>query len=402
MKITNAEVIVCSPGRNFVTLKVTTESGLHGWGDATLNGRELAVATYLEAHLIPCIIGRDIFDTEDIWQYLYRGVYWRRGAINMTAIGALDMALWDLKGKALGIPVYKLLGGKSRHNVLTYTHAQGDTVSALLKTIENKVNEGFRAIRVQSAVPGLKKTYGISSNDSYEPAEKGQRPVEELWDTKKYLDHIPLVFEQVRQEFDQDIHLLHDAHHRLTPIEAAHLGKSLEPFNLFWLEDATPAEIQDNFKWIRQHTTIPLAVGEIFNTIYDCHELLSKQYIDYLRMTVAHGGGLTPLVKIAALAELHGVKMACHGPSDLSPINLAACLHLGTAINNFGIQEYMGYPVEVSEVFRISHHFEDGAFLPCEEPGLGVDFNEKAAKKYPYQKAFLPVNRLQDGTLYHW
>ncbi|MDC6367320.1 MULTISPECIES: D-mannonate dehydratase ManD [Flavobacteriaceae] len=403
MKIINAEVIVCSPGRNFVTLKIETDSGIYGLGDATLNGRELAVATYLQEHLIPCIIDRDPFDSEDIWQYLYRGVYWRRGAVNMTAIGAIDMALWDIKGKALDVPVYKLLGGKSRHRLLGYTHAQGKDTDETLQKISDTLKKGFKAVRVQSGIPGIEKIYGIAKDEgAYEPAIKGSRPDEETWNTEKYLNHIPKLFQRVRKEFGEDVQLLHDAHHRLTPIEAARLGKELEPFHLFWLEDTVAAENQEGFEIIRRHTTTPLAVGEIFNTIYDCHHLITTQSIDYIRMTVAHGGGLTPMLKVANLASIYHVRTGCHGPSDLSPINLAACLHFGTAVNNFGIQEYMGYDPQTSNVFSFTHRFEDGHFIMNDEAGLGVDFDFEKVKNIPYKQAFLPVNRLEDGTLYHW
>ncbi len=403
MKIVNAKVIVCSPGRNFVTIKIETDEGIYGLGDATLNGRELAVATYLEEYLIPCVIDRDPFDTEDIWNYLYRGVYWRRGAVNMTAIGAIDMALWDIKGKALGVPVYKLIGGKSRHKLLAYTHAQGMDIDETIEKVSETINKGFKAIRVQSGVPGIEKIYGIAKDGgAYEPAIKGNKPDEELWSTEKYLNYLPDLFKRVRKEFGEDIHLLHDAHHRLTSIETARLGKSLEPYHLFWLEDTVAAENQQNFELIRQHTTTPLAVGEIFNTIFDCQHLITRQLIDYIRMTIAHGGGLTPMLKIANLAGLYGVRTGCHGPSDLSPINLGACLHFGTAINNFGIQEYMGYVPETKEVFDFKHQFDEGHFYPSEEPGLGVDMDFDKAKKYRYERAFLPINRLEDGTLYHW
>ncbi len=404
MKINNVEVIVCAPGRNFVTVKIETDDGIYGLGDATLNGRELAVASYLEDHLIPCLLGRDPFNTEDIWHYFYRGVYWRRGAVNMTAIGAIDMALWDIKGKALGIPVYQLLGGKSRDKLMAYTHAQGKDTEETLHKIEEVLESGYRAVRVQSGVPGLEKIYGIASGatDFYEPAALGPSPKEEIWNTEKYLKYIPSLFKSVREKFGDETHLLHDTHHRLSPIEAARLGKSLEGYHLFWLEDVVPAELQEGFKWIRHHTTTPIAVGEVFNTIFDCHDLVSNQLIDYLRMTIAHGGGITPMMKIAAFSALYHVKMGCHGPSDLSPVNLAACLHFGTAINNFGIQEFMGYPAETFEVFEFRHAFENGYFLINDAPGLGVDMDFEKAKNFFYKKAFLPINRLEDGTLFHW
>ena len=403
MVIKRAKVVVCSPGRNFVTVVIHTDEGIYGIGDATLNGRELAVATYLDEHLLPCLIGRNPFDTEDIWQYGYRGPYWRRGPVTMAAIGAVDMALWDIKGKALNTPVYNLIGGRSRHKLLAYTHANGTTADDTLEKIAQEVERGYQAVRVQSGVPGLDSVYGVAkTKEAYEPAVRGGLPTEESWDTAKYLNFVPKLFDRVRTQFGDDLHLLHDSHHRLTPIEAARLGKELEPFHLFWLEDTVPGELQEGFRTIRRHTTTPLAVGEVFNSIYDCTTLLTEQLIDYLRMTVSHGGGLTPLLKIAALADVYHVKTGCHGATDMSPVCLAAALHVGTAVHNFGIQEHMRHNELTDEVFPHDYYFGDGYLYVTDRPGLGVDFNEKLAAKYPYQRAYLPINRLTDGTLFNW
>lgn len=403
MKIESARIVVCSPGRNFVTLLIYTDNGIIGLGDATLNGRELAVVAYLEDHLLPCLIGRDPFDTEDIWQYGYRGAYWRRGPVTMAAIGAVDMALWDIKGKALGTPVYNLMGGRSRQKLLAYTHANGITVEDTLAKIAQEVDSGYRAVRVQSGVPGLESVYGVSATtEAYEPAVRGGLPTEEGWDTAKYLHVVPALFDRVRMQFGDDLHLLHDSHHRLTPNEAARLGKELEPHHLFWLEDTVTGALQEGFRHLRRHTTTPLAVGEVFNSVYDCTTLLTEQLIDYLRMTVSHGGGLTPLLKIAALADVYHVRMGCHGATDMSPVCLAAALHLGTAIPNFGIQEHMRHNDLTDEVFPHDYYFDDGYLYVTDKPGLGVEFNEALAAKYPYQRAYLPVNRLTDGTLTNW
>jgi L-alanine-DL-glutamate epimerase-like enolase superfamily enzyme len=280
VKIIDAKVLVSSPGRNFVTLRVFTDQGFVGLGDATLNGRELAVASYLQVHLIPCLIGRDPFQSEDIWQYFYRGAYWRRGPVAMTAIAAIDMALWDIKGKAFNTPVYNLLGGKSRDAVLVYGHANG-------------------------------------------------RDIEETGD-----------------------------------------------------------EV--------------LALGEIFNSIWDAHVLITEQLIDYIRMTIVHSGGISHLKKIASLAELYHVRTGCHGATDLSPVSMAAALHFDMAINNFGVQEYMVHTRETDEVFPHAYSFRDGFLHPGDGPGFGVDYDESLAAKFPYQRAYLPVNRKEDGTLFNW
>ncbi|WP_244785305.1 D-mannonate dehydratase ManD [Cupriavidus pauculus] len=403
MKITNARVIVCSPGRNFVTLKIETDEGLTGIGDATLNGRELAVVSYLQDHVIPCLIGRDPHQSEDIWQYLYRGAYWRRGPVTMSAIAAVDTALWDIKAKAANLPLYQLLGGKSRTGVMVYGHANGSDIAHTVDEVLRYKEMGYKAIRAQSGVPGLNKVYGVSRDRLfYEPAD-ADLPSEHDWSTERYLEHTPRLFEAVREAVGPDIHLLHDVHHRLTPIEAARLGKSLEPYRLFWMEDATPAEDQRAFRLIRQHTVTPLAVGEIFNSIWDCKTLIEEQLIDYIRATVVHAGGVTHLRRIADFAAMHQVRTGCHGATDLSPVCMGAALHFDIWVPNFGIQEYMRHTEETDAVFPHAYTFADGMLVPGDTPGHGVEIDETLAAKYPYQRAYLPVNRLaHDGTLWHW
>ena len=402
MKITDAKVLISSPGRNFVTLKVYTDEGIYGLGDATLNGREMGVAAYLSEHLIPCLIGRDPFQSEDIWQYFYRGAYWRRGPVTMAAIGAIDIALWDIKGKALNTPVYNLLGGKSRTGVMVYGHANGRDIEETIDEVGKYAALGYRAIRAQSGIPGIPSTYGVSKGKFYyEPAEKGLPP-ENTWSTEKYLLHVPKLFEQLRLKYGDDVHLLHDAHHRLTPIEAARLGKSLEPYHLFWLEDAVTAELQEGFRIVRQHTTTPLALGEVFNTIWDAKTVITEQLIDYIRMATVHSGGITHLKKVASLAEMYHVLTGCHGATDLSPVSLAAALHFDISVNNFGIQEYMLHTKETDEVFPHSYSFSDGFLHPGDAPGLGVDYNEKLAATFLYERAYLPINRKLDGTMFDW
>jgi mannonate dehydratase len=402
MKIKGAKVFVCSPGRNFVTLKIYTDEGIYGLGDATLNGRELAVASYLTDHVIPCLIGRDPSQTEDIWQYLYRGAYWRRGPVTMSAIAAVDMALWDIKGKALNTPVYNLLGGKSRMGVMVYGHANGRDISETVDEVGKYIENGYLAVRAQSGIPGLQSTYGVGRGKLfYEPAEKGLPP-ENFWSSEKYLLHVPKLFEALRMKHGDDVHLLHDAHHRLTPIQAGRLGKELEPYHLFWLEDAVPAELQAGFRIVRQHTTTPIALGEIFDSVWDANILISEQLIDYLRMTVVRGGGITNLKKVAAFADMYHVQTGCHGATDLSPVTMAAALHFDISIPNFGIQEYMRHTKETDEVFPHEYYFEKGYLHPGDKPGLGVDYNEKLADKFPYERAYLPVNRKLDGTMWNW
>jgi mannonate dehydratase len=401
-KIIAARTIVTCPGRNFVTLKIETEDGVTGVGDATLNGRELAVESYLTDHIIPCLIGRDAHRIEDIWQYLYRGAYWRRGPVTMTAIAAVDMALWDIKGKLAGLPVYQLLGGAAREGVMVYGHANGVSIEDTVAEAEGYAKAGYKAIRLQSGVPGLASTYGVSKDRMfYEPAD-AELPTENLWSTEKYMRVVPELFAAARDRLGWDVHLLHDVHHRLKPIEAARLGKDLEPFRPFWMEDAVPADNQESFRLIRQHTTTPLAVGEIFNSIWDAKQLISEQLIDYIRATVVHAGGITHLRRIAAFADMYNVRTGCHGATDLSPVAMAAALHFDLSVPNFGIQEYMRHTDETDAVFPHAYSFANGSLHPGEAPGLGVDIDEELAATYPYKRAYLPVNRLEDGSMHDW
>jgi len=402
MKITHVKVIVTCPGRNFVTVKIDTDDGVYGIGDATVNGRELAVASYLQDHVGPCLVGRDPQQSEDIWQYLYRGAYWRRGPVTMAAIAAVDTALWDIKAKIAGLPLYQLLGGRSRQGVMVYGHANGRDIEEACDEVARYRELGYLAVRAQCGIPGLASTYGVSADKMfYEPAD-ADMPTENVWSSERYIDHVPKLFAELRDRFGFDLHLLHDVHHRLTPIEAARVGKSLEPYRLFWLEDAVPAENQEGFRLIRQHTVTPLAVGEVFNTIWDCKTLIEEQLIDYIRTTVVHAGGITHLRRIADFAAMYHIRTGCHGATDLSPVCMGTALHFDTWVPNFGIQEYMLHTEQTDEVFPHDYVFRDGYLLAGEKPGHGVDIDETLAAKYPYQRAYLPVNRLQDGTMWHW
>ncbi|MDR2322000.1 MAG: D-galactonate dehydratase family protein [Microbacterium sp.] len=413
MTIELVEVSVTSPGRNFVTLKIVTSDGVVGWGDATLNGRELSVASYLRDHVASTLQGRDEDRIEDTWQYLYRSPYWRRGPVTMAAIAAVDMALWDIKAKKAGVPLYQLLGGASRDRIRAYCHASGSDYPALKDAIAGYVEQGFTAVRVQSGVPGLGQIYGVSSNVpgaryDYEPAKRAAdgsaatTPSEEIWDTVKYRAHMPGIFERIRNDFGTDLRILHDGHHRMSPIEAAGFAKDIEPYKLFWLEDCTPGEDQTALRLIRQHSTTPLAIGEVFNTVYDYQTLITERLIDYVRSAVTHTGGITAMRKLLDFAAVYGIRSGMHGPTDISPVGMAAALHLDLAIHNFGIQEYMPHSSTTLEVFRTSFTFDQGFLHPGETPGLGVELDEAAASAFEYTKAYLPVNRLTDGTVHDW
>ncbi|MFK7994518.1 MAG: D-mannonate dehydratase ManD [Granulosicoccus sp.] len=408
MKITDATVFIGGPGKNYVTLKIMTDEGVYGIGDATLNNRETLPAAYLKEYLIPCLIGKDPRNSEDIWQYFYRGAYFRRGPIAMAAFGAIDMALWDIKGKIAGLPLYQLFGGKSREGALVYAHATGSDLEALIDSVAYYKDLGYKAVRVQCGIPEMPSaSYGVTeSNESvnnYITSFTGAVPKEEVWDSDLYMRYMPKAFDKLRDTFGFDIKLLHDVHHRLLPREAAEFSKELEQFRLFWLEDPTPAEDQDALKLLRQLSTIPIAIGEVFNSIWDCNKLIENRLIDYIRVAVTYAGGITHVKRIVDFAALYDVRTGFHGAPSHSPVSMAAQAHLNAWAPNFGIQEYLVLGTEECDaLFPSNHKMTEGMFFVSDAPGLGVDFDESEAKRYNYVQGFHPVARLIDGTVWNY
>ena len=408
MKITDAKVFIGGPKKNYVTLKIMTDQGIYGLGDATLNNRETLAAAYLQDYLVQCLIGKDPRNSEDIWQYFYRGAYFRRGPIAMAAFGAIDTALWDIKGKLAGLPLYQLFGGKSREGARVYAHATGTDLEDLMDCIDSYQQQGYQAVRIQCGIPDMPSdSYGVSeskeSSKHFITDFTGKVPKEEIWDTQKYLRFMPDAIGKIRDRFGDDLAILHDVHHRLLPREAAAFAKTLEPHNLYWLEDPTPAEDQSALRYIRQQSTIPIAIGEVFNSIYDCNKLIQEELIDFIRVAVTYAGGITHVKRIIDLAGLHHVQTGFHGAPSHSPISMAAQHHLNAWAPNFGIQEYLvlGTP-ECDALFPSEHKLENGHFYVSDAPGLGVDFDEKEASQYEYEQSFHPVTRLTDGTLWNY
>ena len=316
-------------------------------------------------------------------------------------LAAVDVALWDILGKMANLPVYQLLGGRSREGALVYGHANGRDIAEASDAVGRFIEQGFLAVRAQCGVPGVKKAYGISNAKGYEPAES-ELPLETVWNTPRYLEVVPQLFEQLRKDHGNQVELLHDVHHRLTPIEAARLARDLEPYRLFWLEDSTPAENQKSFELIRRHSVTALAVGEVFNSIWDCKHLIENQLIDYIRTTIVHGGGITHVRRLADFAALYQVRTGFHGATDLSPVTMGAALHFDTWVPNFGIQEYMFHSDEANAVFPHDYVLRAGRLHVGDTPGIGVDIDEKLAAKYPYAPKQLPIARLEDGSMWDW
>jgi mannonate dehydratase len=404
MKITGTKVLVTNPGRNFVFFKIETDEGVYGWGDGTLNGRELAVAALLEQHISPLLLGRDPDRIEDTYQYLTRSSYWRGGPLQMTAVAAVDAALWDIKGKVCGRPVYSLLGGRTRDGALAYTHCGGATPEETAEDAARAAARGFKVVRIQTAVPGMEGTYGKggAKEASFAKWEGADGPMVELFEPGPYMRTVPRLFRTVRDLLGDEIDLCHDVHQKLSPIEAARLAKDIEPYRPFFLEDPVRPEFKGLLGTVRNHSTVPIAIGELFFYISDFIRLFSDYTVDYIRCDLGHSGGITAGRKIAALAEPYAVKTAWHGPGDISPIMHAANVHIDVSIPNFGVQEMVFFPEQVEEVVTGGPRFKDGYLDVEDRPGLGTDVNEKLAAKYPYERAYLPTARRLDGSVHDW
>ena len=394
MKITDVKVIVTCPGRNFVFVKVMTdEPGLYGVGEGTLNGSEPIVAEAIR-HISPLIIGRDPHQIEDIWHLLYRQGYWRGGPIFMAAIAAIDIALWDIKGKVANLPVYQLLGGKARDKVMCYTHASGRDEIECEDSARRIVERGFKAVRCQVGNYGGQGIIG-----TIPPLTPGT-PTTAIYEPTPYINSVTKLFEHIRNTLGSDIELLHDAHEQLDPIAAARIAKSLEPYRLFFLEDPLMPEHRESWSLLRQASVTPLAIGEIFTSRWDCLPLFMNKWIDYIRIKPIHGGGITEVKKILTLAEPFNVRSAMHGAADIGIIGQAASVAVQSVIPNFGIQEYTRHPEPAYEVTVGACELHNGHLYPNERPGLGVDIDEEKAAKYPYQRAYMPLLRRADGTVH--
>ena len=403
MKITEVRVIVtCPAGQTFVAVKILTDSGVYGVGEGTKNGRELAVAALLEHHIAPTLIGRDPGAIEDIWKMLYKGAYWRGGPMQMTALAAVDMALWDIKGKVAGMPVYALLGGPARTKLLTYAHTHGRDFQEAADEILKAQAAGYKVIRTQVEVPGAPGAYGAEdqSDPGFQRAKEMRLPYEGTWEPEPYLRIVPRLFDYLRSHIGWDVNLFHDAHGRLTPSEAARLIRELDPYKLMYLEDPIGPEHAASMRRVRQGGTTPIAIGEIISSRYEILPMIVEQTIDYMRCSPMHVGGITEAKKLAAIGEAYDVRTAYHGPGDVGPIGAAANAHVGMAIPNFGIQEWMPHPEAVRAVMTPALSFEDGYLMLSDAPGLGVDIDEEAAKKFPWQRKYLPTPRRADGSVH--
>jgi mannonate dehydratase len=395
LKITNVKAIGTAPdGIRLVVVKIeTSEPGLYGLGCATFTQRPLAVITAVEQYLKPFLIGKDPDDIEDIWQSAYVSSYWRSGPVLNNALSGVDQALWDIKGKRAGMPVYQLLGGKCRQAAAVYVHASGQDFKEVEDNARRFIEQGYRHIRCQVAIPGL-STYG-----SRRTGGAGDAP----WEFTPYVRTVPKLFEHLRSTLGDEIELLHDIHERVPPIMAINLAKALEPYNLFFLEDPFAPEDNGYFRILRQQTAIPIAMGELYVNQQEYVPLIQERLIDFIRVHISDIGGLSMARKLAAFCEFFGVRTAWHGPGDVSPVGHAVNLHLDLACWNFGIQEASFFGEATREVFPGCPEIRAGFMWPNDRPGIGVDIDEALAAKYPFPEhplngAWPPVRRA-DGTV---
>lgn len=405
--ITDVRAICTAPdGIRLVVVKIeTSDAGLWGVGCATFTQRPLAVVTAVEQYLRPFLVGRNPDDIEDIWQASFVSSYWRGGPVLNNAMSGVDEALWDIKGKRAGMPVYELLGGRVRRAADVYVHANGRDVDELEDRVREFGEQGFRHVRCQVEVPG----YAAYGRGSAGPDRAGPSTVERLdtrqepWEPGPYCRLVPRMFETLRERLGDDVELLHDVHERVPPIMAIQLAKDLEPYRLFFLEDVFAPEDQEYYRLLRPQTSTPLAMGELYVSQSEYLPMIKDRLIDFIRVHISDIGGITPARKLAAFAELLGVRTAWHGPGDVSPVGHAANLHLDVASSNFGIQEAYLFPERTREVFPGCPEIRDGAMWTNDRPGLGIDIDEQLAARYPFPEhaynGAWPEIRRADGTV---
>ncbi len=401
-KITDVSVIECAPqGVRLTVVKITTDQpGLFGYGCATYTQRADLVRPAVENYLRPLLVGKPADRIEDTWQMCYDSSYWKNGPVLNNAISGVDQALWDIKGKMAGMPVYQLLGGKAREAIDTYGHASGNEISECIDSAKKYIALGFRHVRIQVGVPG-QAGYGARGTSTKRIPSLHNAPV---FEREAAMKRALALFEAARKELGPDIELLHDAHERYTPTQAVQFAKLCEPYRLFFLEDALSPEDIAWFKNIRAQCTTPLAMGELFNSPHEIIPLIEGRLIDYMRMHISQMGGITPCRKIAAMGELYNVRTAWHGPGDVSPIGHMAMTHLDLSITNFGIQEYSEMNDAKLEIFKGAVTMKNGYLYANDAPGWGIEIDEAAAAKHPFDRTN-PMNggwgevRLPDGQI---
>lgn len=401
VKIKSVKAVATAPqGSNLIVVKVeTTEPGLYGLGCATFTQRAFSVVTAIDKYLNELCAGKDVDNIEDTWNSVYVSSYWRNGPVLNNALSGLDQALWDIKGKRANMPVYQLLGGKSRFAVPCYTHASGKTAEAVADHVQEIMGRGFKYIRIQQGGYGA---IGAAGGPEAPPDFKTQGfggETDNYMNERLYLKGVPEMFKTVRKRCGEEIELLHDIHERVQPMDAINMIKKLEEYNPFFIEDPFSPENMEWFKQLRMSTSVPIAMGELFNNINEFKMPMVNQWFDFIRVHVSQIGGITPAMKIARLGEWFNIKTAWHGPGDVSPVGHAANAHMDLAVWNFGIQEAVSFSEKTQDVFSGCPTMKEGYMSVNEGPGLGIDINEKEAAKYPITTKSNWQVRKRDGTI---
>jgi mannonate dehydratase len=402
LTIKDVKVISTTGGGRYrwVFLKIiTSEPGLYGIGSANNNYETKAVIAALEDHLKPWLIGKDADRIEDLWQSAQMKTYWRNGPVNNNVLAAMDMALWDIKGKRAGLPVYSLLGGKAHDAVAVYDHQGGRSKETCLETLQRSLANGFRHVRIQYG-----EGYG---GGGFIPAGEGGRAEGGYqgiaFDEEQYVNTIPPVFEYLRGKAGFAPKLLHDVHSHMTGMNAVELARRLQPVQMYFVEDILPPEQIAWYRNIRQICSTPQAIGEVFSHPYEVIPLITDRLIDFIRCRVAAIGGITPLRKLVTLCEIYGVKTAFQEGGENDPVNQMASYHIDLSSSAFGIQEENHFPSVVHDLFPGMGEIRKGYLYGSDKPGLGLDINEELAAKFPLGEirggGAYKTDRAIDGTV---
>ncbi|HKF49006.1 MAG TPA: enolase C-terminal domain-like protein [Terracidiphilus sp.] len=400
-KVKDVSVIECEPqGVRLTVVKITTDQdGLYGYGCATFTQRADLIRLAVERYLKPFLLGKTTDRIEDIWQSCYDSSYWKNGPVLNNAISGVDQALWDIKGRQAGMPVYQLAGGKCREAADTYAHTSGAEFEDVVEAARKSLAQGFRNVRVQVGLPGM-AGYGSQRNGSPRPKALHDKP---LFDRETQFRRALKLLGVCRRELGDEVGLLHDMHERLNPNLAVQFCKEAEQYHMFWLEDPLSPEDLGYFRQIRQNCATPIAMGELFNNPHEWQRLITEQLIDFIRVHVSQVGGFSPARKIAILSEPFGVRTAWHGPGDVSPVGHMANITLDLVSYNFGLQEYTPFNERTQAIFQGCPEWRDGYLWVSEKPGWGIEIDEKEAAKSPFTPS--PLNggwgevRLPDGTV---